>query len=149
MLYSKWGENSLNPIGGLHCCHVGVQNKRKFVHVVCIKVKVPQEKNLIVPVHQHGRQIVTCTPSIFRKSAKERKLNFHLLFTCTAPTLGSITTPLGSGLLPKKRHLPICLVYTTTKCIHLDNGPLVVLAIFSWFSSASNQVDQWNLSPVT
>ena len=28
------------PIRGLHCLHVGVQNKRKFVHIVCIKIEV-------------------------------------------------------------------------------------------------------------
>ena len=27
-------------IGGFHCRHVGGQNKRKFVHVVCIKCKM-------------------------------------------------------------------------------------------------------------
>ena len=27
-------------MGGLHCCHVGVQNKRKFVHIVCIKMEL-------------------------------------------------------------------------------------------------------------
>ena len=40
-------------IGGLHCCYVGVQNKRKFVHIVCIKMAVltvPEEKYLIVAV---------------------------------------------------------------------------------------------------
>ena len=27
-------------IGGLHCRHIGVQNKRKFVHIVCMKMEV-------------------------------------------------------------------------------------------------------------
>ena len=31
-------------VGGMHCCHVGVQNKRKFVHVVCIKIKVNSQR---------------------------------------------------------------------------------------------------------
>ena len=54
------------PIGGLHCRHVGGQNKRKFAHIICIKMAVNSQrrKNLIVPVHQHGRHDVTCKRSI-------------------------------------------------------------------------------------
>ena len=56
----------LITIGGLHCRHVGVQNKRKFVRIVCIKMEVNSQrrKNLIVPVHQHGRHDVKFKPSI-------------------------------------------------------------------------------------
>ena len=31
-------------IGGLHCCHVGGQNKRKFAHIVCIKMEVNYQR---------------------------------------------------------------------------------------------------------
>ena len=34
--------------GGLLCCHVGVQNKRKFVHVVCIKIGVNLQRRKII-----------------------------------------------------------------------------------------------------
>ena len=52
--------------GGLHSRHVGGQNKRKFVHKVCIKMEVlPEEENLIFSVHQHGRHDVTLKPSIW------------------------------------------------------------------------------------
>ena len=33
---------------GLHCCHVGVQNKRKFAHLVCIKMEVNSQKKKIL-----------------------------------------------------------------------------------------------------
>ena len=47
----------------------GVQNKRKFAHIVCIKMEVSSQtvKTLIVPVQQHGRHDVTCKPFIFQK----------------------------------------------------------------------------------
>ena len=35
------------PIGGLHCRHVGVQNKRKFVPIVCIKIEVNSQRRKI------------------------------------------------------------------------------------------------------
>ena len=54
--------NNCFNIGGLCCRHVGVQNKRKFAHIVCIKMELSEEKNLIVPVHQHGRHDATCCP---------------------------------------------------------------------------------------
>ena len=65
-VYSYWGRTKKDQprhIGGLHFRHVGVQNKRKFVHIVCINFngsELPEEKNHIVPVHQHGRHDVTC-----------------------------------------------------------------------------------------
>ena len=36
-------------IGGLHCRHVGGQNKRTFAHIVCIKIVVnsPRRKILL------------------------------------------------------------------------------------------------------
>ena len=37
------------PIGGLHYRHVGVQNKTKFVHIVCIKMEVySQRRNILL-----------------------------------------------------------------------------------------------------
>ena len=33
-------------IGGLHCRYVGVQNKRKFVHIVCIKMAVKSQRRI-------------------------------------------------------------------------------------------------------
>ena len=36
------------PIGGLHCRHVGVQNKRKFVHIVRVKMEVYSQKRKIL-----------------------------------------------------------------------------------------------------
>ena len=41
-------EMSLPFIGGLHCRHVGGQNKRKFVHIVCIKMKVNSQRRKIL-----------------------------------------------------------------------------------------------------
>ena len=38
---SKWG---LGDDRWLHCRHVGVQNKRKFVHIVCIKMEVKSQR---------------------------------------------------------------------------------------------------------
>ena len=35
-------------IGGFHCRHVGGQNKRKFVHVVCIKIEVNSHRRKIL-----------------------------------------------------------------------------------------------------
>ena len=35
-------------IGGFHCRHVGGQNKRKFVHVVCIKIEVNSQRRKIL-----------------------------------------------------------------------------------------------------
>ena len=35
-------------IGGLHYHHVGVQNKRKFVHIVCTKMKVNSQRRKIL-----------------------------------------------------------------------------------------------------
>ena len=35
-------------IGGLHCRHVGVQSKRKFVHIVCIKMEVNSQRRKIL-----------------------------------------------------------------------------------------------------
>ena len=83
-------------IGGLHCRHVGVQNKRElgisFSEYACVtqkkicshslhknRSKLPEEKNLIVPVHQHGRHDVTCKPSI----SSEAKLNENCALTCS------------------------------------------------------------------
>ena len=34
-------------VDGLHCRHVGVQNKRKFVHIVCIKMEVSSQRRKI------------------------------------------------------------------------------------------------------
>ena len=36
------------PIGGLHRRHVGVQNKRKFVDIACIKMEVNSQKKKIL-----------------------------------------------------------------------------------------------------
>ena len=40
----------LLSIGGSHCrhMHVGVQNKRKFVHIVCIKMEVKSQRRKIL-----------------------------------------------------------------------------------------------------
>ena len=35
-------------IGGFHCRHIGGQNKRKFVHVVCIKIEVISHRRKIL-----------------------------------------------------------------------------------------------------
>ena len=35
-------------IGGFHCRHVGGQNKRKFVHIVCIKMEVNSQRRKIL-----------------------------------------------------------------------------------------------------
>ena len=35
-------------IGGFHCHHVGGQNKRKFVYVVCIKIEVNSHRRKIL-----------------------------------------------------------------------------------------------------
>ena len=58
----------LTGIGGLHCCHVGGQNKRKFVYIVCIKMKVNSQRRKIVfvPVHQHGHHDLTYNTSIIQ-----------------------------------------------------------------------------------
>ena len=57
-------------IGGLHCRHVGGQNKTKTSHIVSIKMEFnsPKEKNLFVPIHQHDRHDVTCNPPINGRS---------------------------------------------------------------------------------
>ena len=42
-------------IGGLHCCHVGGQKKKIFSQSLHKNgSELPEEKNLFVPVHQHG-----------------------------------------------------------------------------------------------
>ena len=35
-------------IGSLHCCHVGVQNKRNFFYIVCIKMEVNSHRRKIL-----------------------------------------------------------------------------------------------------
>ena len=35
-------------IGGLHCRHVGGQNKRKFAHIVCMKMTVNSQRRKIL-----------------------------------------------------------------------------------------------------
>ena len=39
---------SASCIGGLHCRHVGWQNKRKFAHAVCIKMAVNSQRRKIL-----------------------------------------------------------------------------------------------------
>ena len=68
-------------IGGLHFRHVDGKNKRKFAHIVCVKMELTRrgEKNLIVPYHQHGRHDVTCNQPIgvvLRKMSMKRMF-FH------------------------------------------------------------------------
>ena len=40
--------NQFLAIGGLHCRHVGGQNKRKFAHKVCIKIAVNSQRRKIL-----------------------------------------------------------------------------------------------------
>ena len=47
-------------MGGLHCRHVGGQNKTCSQSLHKNVSELPEEKNLIVSVHQHGRHDVTC-----------------------------------------------------------------------------------------
>ena len=73
-------KNTYRKIGGFHCRHVAGQNKRKFVHIVCIKIEV---NSLIVPVHQPGHHDFTCKPSIEIQALLSRnrriKQTVHLL----------------------------------------------------------------------
>ena len=41
-------ERMIRSIGGFHCHHVGGQNKRKFVHIVCIKIEVNSHRRKIL-----------------------------------------------------------------------------------------------------
>ena len=62
-------------IGGLHRRHVGGQNKRKFVHIVCIKIEVNSRRRKIVlflstnmaamtsPANHQLTEIYSITPS--------------------------------------------------------------------------------------
>ena len=53
-------------------CWCTEQNKH-FFHIVCIKMEVnPEEKNVIVPAHQHGSHDVTCKPLIKKKKTGEQ-----------------------------------------------------------------------------
>ena len=54
------------PIGGLYFRHVGGQHKRKFTHIVCIKMA--EDKNLIITVHQYGCHDINCKPSMQRNA---------------------------------------------------------------------------------
>ena len=52
-------------IGGLHCRHVGGQKKRKFAHIVCIKMEVnSQRRNILLFLSTNSHHDVTCKPSI-------------------------------------------------------------------------------------
>ena len=35
-------------ISGLHCRHAGVQNKRKYDHIICIKMEVNSQRRKIL-----------------------------------------------------------------------------------------------------
>ena len=37
-------DRAQTKIGGLHCCHVGGQKKRKFIQKVCIKMAVNAQR---------------------------------------------------------------------------------------------------------
>ena len=57
----------VTPSLELHCHHIGSKTKKKFAHIVCIKMEVNSQrrKNFIVSYHQHGRHDVTCNQPIF------------------------------------------------------------------------------------
>ena len=46
--------STIDSVGGLHCRHAGVQNKRKFVHIVCIKMEVKSQRT--------KKSYCSCTP---------------------------------------------------------------------------------------
>ena len=45
--------------GGLHCRHVGGQNKRKLAHIVCIKMEVNTQSRKILLFHTTNTAAMT------------------------------------------------------------------------------------------
>ena len=70
-------------IGGLYCRHVGGQNKRKFAHIVCIRMNVNSQgrKNLFVPIYQQGRHDVTCNLQYVHELQTEFELMVLFFFS--------------------------------------------------------------------
>ena len=58
-----------SALGGLHCRHIGGKNKRKFAHVVCIKMEVNSQRRKILLFHTTNMAAMTShainTPTLF------------------------------------------------------------------------------------
>ena len=48
IIHSVKGVKLFCPIGCLHCRHIGVQNKRKLLHIVCKKMEVKSQRRKIL-----------------------------------------------------------------------------------------------------
>ena len=112
-------------IVGLHCNHVGGQNKRKFAHIVCIKMEVNTQRRKILlflstnmaamtshAIHQYNASI-----NVKPEGGGPRAYVGHLTSSAFS-TLGNLTKNLGPRVGKfaffvrrngTKSHHPMCL----------------------------------------